>query len=153
MALAWPRRRSAWTCTPTTPISEGDHTFEAVAEDQAGNTSTPDTVDFTVTGDTTPPPGDTTAPDAPVITTPAQGSSTTDTTPTVSGTAEPGSTVTVTEGGIAKRIEKRTVSAAAPVDVEAAKVEAQAVIAQAAVIDEVPVPKVPAKVANKKEGA
>ena len=52
-----------------------------------------------------------------------------------------------------KRIEKRTVSAAAPVDVEAAKVEAQAVIAQAAVIDEVPVPKVPANVANKKEGA
>lgn len=49
-----------------------------------------------------------------------------------------------------KRIEKRTVSAAAPVDADAAKVEAQAVIAQAAVIDELPVPKVPA---NKKEGA
>ena len=49
-----------------------------------------------------------------------------------------------------KRIEKRTVSAAKPVDVAAAKVEAQAVIAQAAVIDELPVPKVPAA---KKEGA
>ncbi|MFM9925090.1 CoA transferase subunit A [Variovorax sp. H27-G14] len=49
-----------------------------------------------------------------------------------------------------KRIEKRTVSAAAPVDVAAAKVEAQAVIAQAAASAEVPVPTVPA---NKKEGA
>lgn len=48
-----------------------------------------------------------------------------------------------------KRIEKRTVSAAKPVDVAAAKVEAQAVIAQAAVIDELPVPQVPA---GKKEG-
>jgi 3-oxoacid CoA-transferase subunit A len=49
-----------------------------------------------------------------------------------------------------KRIEKRTVSAAAPVDAAAAKVEAQAVIAQAAAGSEVPVPTVPA---NKKEGA
>ncbi len=49
-----------------------------------------------------------------------------------------------------KRIEKRTVRAAAPVDVAAAKVEAQAVIAQAAAVDEIPVPKVPA---GKKEGA
>ena len=49
-----------------------------------------------------------------------------------------------------KRIEKRTVTAAAAVDVAAAKVEAQAVIAQAAVIDDMPVPTVPA---NKKEGA
>ena len=50
-----------------------------------------------------------------------------------------------------KRIEKRTVSAAAPVDVVAAKVEAQAVIAQAAASADVPaVPTVPA---NKKEGA
>ncbi len=49
-----------------------------------------------------------------------------------------------------KRIEKRTVSAAAPVDPVAAKVEAQAVIAQAAAGSELPVPTVPA---NKKEGA
>ena len=48
-----------------------------------------------------------------------------------------------------KRIEKRTVSAAAPVDAAAAKVEAQAVIAQAAASAEVPVPTVPA---SKKEG-
>jgi 3-oxoacid CoA-transferase subunit A len=49
-----------------------------------------------------------------------------------------------------KRIEKRTVSAAAPVDAAAAKVEAQAAIAQAAAGSEVPTPTVPA---NKKEGA
>ncbi|SFD65084.1 CoA transferase subunit A [Paracidovorax konjaci] len=49
-----------------------------------------------------------------------------------------------------KRIEKRTVSAAAPVDPVAAKVEAQAVIAQAAASSEVPVPTVPA---NKQQGA
>ena len=39
-----------------------------------------------------------------------------------------------------KRIEKRTVSAAAPVDPVAAKVEAQAAIAQAAAGSEVPAP-------------
>lgn len=39
-----------------------------------------------------------------------------------------------------KRIEKRTLSAAAPVDAAAAKVEAQAVIAQAAAGSEVPAP-------------
>ena len=49
-----------------------------------------------------------------------------------------------------KRIEKRTVSAAAPVDAAAAKVEAQTAIAHAAATSEVPVPTVPA---NKKEGA
>ena len=49
-----------------------------------------------------------------------------------------------------KRIEKRTVSAAAPVDAAAAKVEAQAVIAQAAAGSEQPVPTVPV---GKKEGA
>ncbi len=50
-----------------------------------------------------------------------------------------------------KRIEKRTVSAAAPVDVVAAKVEAQAVIAQAAASADVPV--VPTVPANKQQGA
>src|ERR1700712_4389011 len=53
-----------------------------------------------------------------------------------------------------KRIEKRTVSAAAPVDVAAAKVEAQAAIAHAAVIDvEMPVPTVPAGTSPNKQGA
>lgn len=49
-----------------------------------------------------------------------------------------------------KRIEKRTVSAAAPVDAAAAKVEAQAVIAQAAATSEAPLPAVPV---NHKSGA
>ena len=56
-----------------------------------------------------------------------------------------------------KRIEKRTLSAVAPVDVAAAKEEAQAVIAQAAAVsaDEVAVPKVdvPATQTTKTEGA
>jgi 3-oxoacid CoA-transferase subunit A len=39
-----------------------------------------------------------------------------------------------------KRIEKRTVTAAAPADAAAAKVEAQAAIAQAAAGSEVPAP-------------
>ena len=47
-----------------------------------------------------------------------------------------------------KRIEKRTVSAAAPIDAAAAKVEAQTAIAAAAAGSEVP-----AKVVNNKEGA
>jgi 3-oxoacid CoA-transferase subunit A len=54
-----------------------------------------------------------------------------------------------------KRIEKRTLSVAAPVDVEAAKVEARAVIAQAAasVADTPAVPAVPAApAARNKEG-
>ena len=48
-----------------------------------------------------------------------------------------------------KRIEKRTVSAAASVDAAAAKVEAQAVIAQASQVDALPIPTVPA---GQKEG-
>ncbi len=53
-----------------------------------------------------------------------------------------------------KRIEKRTVSAAAPADVAAAKEEAKAVIAHAAAVGaEMPVPVVPAGTSNKKEGA
>ena len=54
-----------------------------------------------------------------------------------------------------KRIEKRTVTAAAPADVAAAKEEAKAVIAQAAAVgDAQPVPVVPAGTgSNNKEGA
>lgn len=84
----------AWSCD-SVPVMLGSHTFTAIAEDAAGNVSPADTTTFTVVA---PNPGDTTPPDAPVITSPADGSSTDDTTPTVSGTAEPGSTVTVTEG-------------------------------------------------------
>lgn len=88
-----------WSCTPTTPMTPGDHTITATATDEAGNESGPSpAVTFTVIA---PDPGDTTPPAAPVIVSPTEGSSTDDTTPTVTGTAEPGSTVRVTEGGTA----------------------------------------------------
>jgi hypothetical protein len=75
-----------WTCTPTTALPTGTHTYTATATDAAGNVSPEATVAFTI---------DTSAPAAPVITAPAGGSTTTDSTPTFSGTAEPGSTVVV----------------------------------------------------------
>lgn len=37
-----------WSCTPTTPLSNGPHTLGATATDAAGNTSPADTVTFTV---------------------------------------------------------------------------------------------------------
>ncbi|PUA79710.1 hypothetical protein C7S10_18550, partial [Nocardioides currus] len=80
-----------WSCTPATDLAEGEHTFDAIAEDAAGNKSEADSVTFTI--------NDTTAPNPPVISSPADGDAIDDTTPTVTGTAEPGSTVTVTEGG------------------------------------------------------
>jgi large repetitive protein len=85
-----------WSCEPTTPLAQGPHTLTVTATDLAGNQSEPTTHPFTVG---TPPPTDTTPPDAPVITSPAVGSTTGDDTPTISGLAEPGSTVTVSEGG------------------------------------------------------
>jgi uncharacterized repeat protein (TIGR01451 family) len=78
-----------WSCTPTTPLSDGSHTISATATDEAGNVSDPATRSFTV---------DTIAPAAPVIVTPAEGAVVSDNTPVISGTAEPGSTVTVMEG-------------------------------------------------------
>ena len=75
-----------WTCTPSSPLAEGPHTFDATATDAAGNTSSADSVTFTV---------DTVAPAAPVIATPADGTTTTDTTPPITGTAEINSTVKV----------------------------------------------------------
>ena len=79
-----------WTCTPTAPLSQGDHTITATATDPAGNTS-PASPPITVTVDTT-------APAAPVITAPAPGTDTNVNTPILAGTAEPGSTVTVKDG-------------------------------------------------------
>ncbi len=75
-------------------LSDGSHTFQVRAIDNAGNTDlTPASYTWTV---------DTTAPAAPVVTTPANGSVTNDSTPSVSGTAEPNSTVTVyIDGSIA----------------------------------------------------
>ncbi|MBN8654532.1 MAG: sortase [Anaerolineae bacterium] len=68
-------------------LSDGSHTFQVRAIDNAGNVdSTPASYTWTV---------DTTAPAAPVVTTPANGSVISNPTPLVSGTAEPNSTVTV----------------------------------------------------------
>lgn len=87
-----------WIFTPSSPISEGQHTLTAVATDAAGNTSgVSNTWGLTI---------DSVAPAAPVITQVVDdvpdrlgalnpNDSTNDTTPTLNGTAEPGSTVTI----------------------------------------------------------
>ncbi|CHA51159.1 VCBS repeat-containing protein [Salmonella enterica subsp. enterica serovar Typhi] len=70
-----------WTFTPTTPLSDGEHTFTVEQSDKAGNASR-------VT--TTPPIiVDTTPPDAAIIDNVAKDGT------TVSGTAEAGSTVSI----------------------------------------------------------
>ena len=78
-----------WSCTPSTPLEDGDHTITAQQTDPAGNPSeyAPD-VTFTV---------DTQAPEPPVIQAPADGSSVNTHTPTISGTGEPNATLTVTD--------------------------------------------------------
>ena len=79
-----------WTCTPTTPLSEGEQTISVVQIDPAGNISDPTTLTFTVdTHDTTPPA-------APTITAPISGSTVITATPTFAGTGEPGATISVT---------------------------------------------------------
>lgn len=78
----------SWSCSPSTPLPDGDHPLTATQTDPAGNTSTP-SAPVTVTVDTTPPA-------APAITGPA--GPTADPTPTITGTGEPGATVTVTDG-------------------------------------------------------
>jgi len=83
-----------WSCVPTIPLSDGDHTFTATATDAAGNTSDPATTSFTVdTSDQGQPPA------APVVTSPKNGSTGNSGTAPIKGTADPGSTVTVSEGG------------------------------------------------------
>ena len=72
-------KNGSWSCKPTEPLVDGDHTLTATAADPAGNTSTPsDPVTVEV---------DTIGPKVPSINT-ANGKE-------ISGTAEPGSTVTV----------------------------------------------------------
>ena len=81
---------SNWSCTPTTPLSEGPHSVTATATDAAGNVSPAAPARaFTV---------DTVVPTTPTISAPAAGSTTSDSTPTLSGGAEPNSNVTVKEG-------------------------------------------------------
>jgi outer membrane protein OmpA-like peptidoglycan-associated protein len=90
LCIAVTNASGTWSCTPTTPLAEGPHAIDAVAQDAAGNTSPASPVrNFIV---------DTGAPPAPVITSPTEGSTTNDSTPDITGTAEPGSTVTVREG-------------------------------------------------------
>ena len=75
-----------WTLTPTTPLSEGSHTFTAVATDAAGNTVS--TMPVTVIVDTTPP-SETITPtihDAGLTTTIASNGVTKDNTLVLSGT-------------------------------------------------------------------
>ncbi|MCW2736524.1 Ig-like domain-containing protein [Nocardioides sp.] len=84
----------AWSCTPTTPLTVGQHTFTATAQDAAGNAAdTATTFSVVIIAG-----GDAVAPAAPDIATPTSGSSTDDTTPRIAGTGETGATVTVREG-------------------------------------------------------
>ncbi len=70
-----------WTFTPTTPLSDGEHTFTVEQSDKAGNVSNVTTTP-TIIVDTTPP-------DAATI------DNVSDDGTTVSGTAEAGSTVSI----------------------------------------------------------
>ena len=76
-----------WNLTPTTPLSEGSHTFTAVATDAAGNTVS--TMPVTAIVDTTPPSetlSSTIGTNAGVTTTITSGGLTKDATVTLSGT-------------------------------------------------------------------
>jgi LPXTG-motif cell wall-anchored protein len=75
----------SWSCTPTDPISEGDHTFTPKIKDKAGNATEGDPVKVTV---------DATAPDAPKDVTCSTNS---DGTVTCEGTGEPGDAVDVVD--------------------------------------------------------
>ena len=78
-----------WTCTPSTPLTQGPHTLSTTATDPTGNTSAPVSTPVTI---------DTTAPIAPTTLSPAANAIVSDTTPTISGTGEPSSTIKVTDG-------------------------------------------------------
>jgi len=80
----------AWSCTVTTDLAEGPHSFTIAQTDLAGNTST-GVVPLEVIIDVVPPILPTVGGD--------ENSSTTDNTPTFSGTGEPGSMIYVTETG------------------------------------------------------
>jgi hypothetical protein len=91
-----------WSYTPTSELSQGEHSITATAQDPAGNVSAP-TAAFTFTVDTT-------APTAPAIVSVTDdvgaiqgaltnGGVTDDPSPTLTGTAEPGSTVSTYDNG------------------------------------------------------
>jgi methionine-rich copper-binding protein CopC len=77
-----------WTFTPSSPLSDGSHTFTATQKDAAGNTS-PTSNSVTTNIDSVPPA-------APVITPPL--APTNDNTPTLNGTAEPNSIIKIYDG-------------------------------------------------------
>ncbi|MDO6673921.1 Ig-like domain-containing protein, partial [Cobetia amphilecti] len=77
----------AWSYTPSTGLTDGEHVFSVTATDAAGNESAP-SVEFTLTVDTT-------APDAPVL---SETDGETANGSTVNGSAEAGGTVEITSG-------------------------------------------------------
>ena len=91
-----------WTFTPGEPLSEGEHSFEVVVTDPAGNSSGPSD-EFVITVDTTPPanPGiESVVDDHGAVTGPvANGGVTDDTQPTLSGKGDAGDTVTIIDNG------------------------------------------------------
>lgn len=102
-----------WSITPTQPLSEGQHTLNAIATDAAGNASPAATYNLTV---------DTTAPNAPLILSVqgevanqsaplVNGGSTQNGTPTLTGSGEPGATINIYDNGGATPIGTVTVPA------------------------------------------
>lgn len=91
----------AWSFTPGTPLTNGNHTFTLSATDPAGNTSAL-SGGFTLNVDATPPvaPVITSVADntAPVIGVVPNGGSTNETRPTITGTGEAGSTIAIYNG-------------------------------------------------------
>jgi hypothetical protein len=79
----------AWSCSPSQPLPDGEHTVTATATDEAGNTSPADSTTFTVDTSTSVN-----------VLLPADGSTTQDLTPLVRGNGEPGASVSVTLGGV-----------------------------------------------------
>ncbi|WP_245293440.1 Ig-like domain-containing protein, partial [Methylobacterium sp. CCH5-D2] len=86
----------AFSFTPTTPLPVGTASLTATATDVAGNTGP---ASATIVLEITPPPvaGDTTPPDAPVLT--AFPNPTNESQPAITGTAEAGATVTIASNG------------------------------------------------------
>lgn len=88
---------NTWSCTPASPLSEGNHTLQVTQAEPTGNTSAAVSHPLTV---------DITAPAAPVVTSPTTSSSTT---PSISGTGEAGATIKVTDAS-GKQICSATVA-------------------------------------------
>lgn len=93
-----------WSFTPSTALSNGNHTLTTTATDAAGNTSAPSAaVNFVVDTIALVAPAITGVTDdvSPVTGAVSNGGSTNDQRPQLTGTAEAGSTVTLYDNGIA----------------------------------------------------